>query len=123
MNHSAIQLLPAALIHMDRLQEMQAEAFQAKDLRARVEELQDQKAVLEGEKDRLMKNEASLKDNLDDTKQRILALQTVTGDHRKRGELLESKVKRVRETQTASRFVDSIVSLVSGLYTCRDYTV
>lgn len=123
MNHPAIQLLPTALIDVGHLREMQAEAFQVKDLRARVEELQNQKAVLEGEKDRLVKNEASLKDDLADAKQRILALQAVAEDHRKRGELLESKVKRVRETQTASRFVDSIVSLVSDLYTCRGYTV
>lgn len=123
MNHTAVHLLPAALIDMDRLQAMQAAALQTQELRVKVDELKDQKAALDTEKGRLEKDKAGLKGDLDDAKQRVRALQAVVQDHKKRAERLDAKVKRMRKTQEASRFVDSITRLVSGLYILRDYIV
>lgn len=116
MNYPAVQLLSAALVDLDCFQVMQAEAMQAQELRVEVDELKDRKTALEAEKERLEKDKAGLKSDLDDAEQRIIALQAVAQDHKKREERLEAKVKRLRDTQAASRFADSIAPLVSDLY-------
>lgn len=95
---------------------MHAEAMQTQELRVKVGELTDQKTALEAEKERLEKDKAGLKTNLVDAEQRIIAIQAVAQDHKKREECLEAKVKRLRDTQAASRFADSIAPLVSDLY-------